>query len=468
MSRPREKREEQWKGFVVGMRGGAVEVACEGGVPPLHTLLTDEAGSFFLEVVEQVSPHRVRAIALSPLGRIIQGSRVISHGAISIPVAPAMVGRMFDAVGNPIDGKPFRARQHRPLFPPRQEQEFDGATVLPAGGGDGSLLETGIKVIDLLTPLRRGSKVGMFGGAGVGKTVLITELIHNIATRELGLVVFAGVGERIREGNELYQSLKVLGALDHTTLYFGEMDKPPGARFRVALAAAEAAMFLSETKRRDVFLFVDNIFRYAMAGMEMGAVLGKVPSELGYQPTLERDIAEFQDRIYAGGRRSLTSFQAVYVPADDLTDPAVVAIFAHLDSALVLSRQLAEKGFYPAVDPLRSYSVSLDKEIVGERHYAIASEVRHIFQRYEELSHIVAILGVEELPKEDRVVVQRAERLRRFLTQPLFTTEAFQHKKGVAVPLSATLEGCERILAGEYDAVDVEAFYMVGTLDEVG
>jgi F-type H+-transporting ATPase subunit beta len=309
-----------------------------------------------------------------------------------------------------------------------------------------------------------GDKIGLFGGAGVGKTILITELIHNIALKKTGYSVFAGIGERIREGNDLYYRLKELDVLENTALYFGEMDKPPGVRSRVGLSAVTAAEFLCGSMDKDIFLFVDNIFRYTMAGMEIGAMLGHVPSELGYQATLNQDLSEFQERIRADSSNSITSLQAVYVPADDLTDPAVVAIFSHLDASLVLSRDIAEKGIYPAVDILRSHSVGLSKEIVGERHFLIASEVKMVFQKYKELSHIIAILGIEELSRKDRIIAKRAERLQRFLTQPLFITEAFNEKKGVYVSIADTLDGCEKILNGEFDDVEVDELYMKGKI----
>jgi len=309
--------------------------------------------------------------------------------------------------------------------------------------------------------------VGLFGGAGVGKTILITELIHNIALKKMGYSVFAGIGERIREGNDLYLTLKNLNVLKNTALYFGEMDKSPGARSRVGLASVAAAEFIRDKMKKDVFLFIDNVFRYTMAGMEIGAILGKVPSELGYQATLEYDLALLQERIRMNKNNTITSLQAVYVPADDLTDPAVISIFSYLDTSLVLSRDVAKKGIYPAVDVLRSHSLDIDKEIIGERHFEIASRVKKIFQKYQDLSHIIAILGIEELSRTDRIIAKRAERLQRFLTQPLFVTEAFNDKKGVYVPLKKTLDGCEKILNGDLDDVELEKFYMIGSIDKI-
>jgi F-type H+-transporting ATPase subunit beta len=367
---------------------------------------------------------------------------------------------MFNVFGEPIDNRAFQVEEERGIFQEKKEKEDREFT-------QGEVLETGIKVIDLLTPFRKGDKIGLFGGAGVGKTVLIQELIHNIALKKQGFSVFAGIGERIREGNDLYLTLKDLGVLENTVLYFGEMDKPAGARFRVGLSAITAAEYLREKTQKDILFFVDNIFRYAMAGMEIGAVLGKVPSELGYQATLERDLAEIEERIKSSSDGSITSVQAVYVPADDITDPAVVTIFSHLDASLVLSRSVAEKGIYPAVDVLRSSSVNLDKEIVGKKHYEIALRVKEIFQEYQDLFHIIAILGIEELSRKDKIIVKRAERLQRFLSQPFFVTEKFSGRKGVYVPLEKTLDGCERILKGEFDEVDPEKLYMIGSIDDL-
>jgi len=456
------KNTVQTNGKIVSMKGGAVEIAFEKGLPPIHALLTNEDRSTYFEVIEQKNEMVARAIALSPLENIERGSDVYSMGEISIALDNGILGRMFDLLGNPIDNKEFKAKKRRPLF-----DNVAGEHKIDNYQEKKELLETGIKIIDLLVPVRFGDKIGLFGGAGVGKTILSTELIHNISLKKAGYSVFAGVGERIREGNDLYHALQEQGSLKNTALYFGEMDKSAGNRFRVALSAAEAAIYVRDTLKKDVFLFVDNIFRYAMAGMELGATLGKVPSELGYQATLEKDMAEFQERIGSSKECAVTSFQAVYVPADDLTDPAVVSAFSHLHGALVLSRDIAEKGIYPAVDPLRSDSLGLDKEVVGERHFQVAYQVKAIFQRYQELSHIIAILGIDELSREDRTLARRAERLKRFLTQPLFVTEAFQNKKGVYVPLEKTLEGCEKILAGEFDDTTLDKLYMIGEITQI-
>jgi F-type H+-transporting ATPase subunit beta len=447
-------------GKIISIKGGVTEMVFER-LPTLHTLLKSQDKKALFEVMEKKDFRTVRAIALSSLEGVQRGDEVIDTGEkISVSLNKNILGRMFDMFGQPIDNLPFRGGRKFSVYE-QKEFSFVEEEEKPA------ILETGIKVIDLLTPFRLGDKIGFFGGAGVGKTVLITELMHNISLKKMGYSVFAGIGERIREGNDLYRTLKKLAVLKDTVLYFGEMDKSPGIRARVGLSAVRAAEFLRDQTDKNILLFIDNIFRYAMAGMEIGTILGKVPSELGYQATLEKDLALLEERIQATTKGAITSIQAVYVPADDLTDPAVVAIFSHLDASLVLSRRVAEKGIYPAVDVLRSHSLSLDKEIVGEEHYEIASQVKKIFQKYQELSHIIAILGIDELSRQDRIIAQRAERLQRFLTQPLFITEPFNNKRGVYVPLKKTLEGCQRILNGEFDDIDLEKLYMIGSLDEI-
>jgi len=448
------------KGTITTIKGGVAEIIFEASMPKVHSLLESEHTKALFEVVEIKDLKTIRAIALSSNEGVERGEGVsVISEKISIHIGKDVFGRMFDLFGNPIDGKPKGEGKEFPLF--EDIKKIKGSAIKTK-----DILETGIKVIDLLSPFRSGDKIGLFGGAGVGKTILVTELIHNIALKEKGCSVFAGIGERIREGNDLYLSLKQLDVLKNTALYFGEMDKSPGVRTRVGLSAVTAAEFLRDETGKDVFLFIDNIFRYAMAGMEMGAILGKAPSELGYQATLDHDMALLQERIRANNENSITSLQAVYVPADDLTDPAVVSIFSHLDASLVLSRDIAAKGIYPSVDVLRSNSSGLDKDIVGERHFKTASDVRAVFQKYQELFHIIAILGIDELSRIDRTTAKRAERLQRFLTQPFFVTEAFNDRKGVYVPIEKTLDGCERILQGEFDDVELEKFYMVGLVDE--
>ncbi len=448
------------QGKIIAIKGGAVEIIFENELPQIHSLLEGEKSKTFFEVVEKKDSKIVRAIALSSYDIAEQGEKVSGTGEkISVMLDKDILGRMFDVFGNPIDEMPALNGKKVSIYSDKKED------IMKKHEG-GKIIETGIKIIDLFTPVRTGNKIGMFGGAGVGKTVLITELIHNIALKKIGYSIFAGVGERIREGNDLYRTLKELDVLKNIALYFGEMDKPSGARARVGLSAVTAAEYLRDTFDKDIFLFVDNIFRYAMAGMEIGSILGKVPSELGYQATLAHDMALFQERIKADGHHAITSMQAVYVPADDITDPAVDAIFSHLDSSLVLSRSIAEKGIYPAIDIIRSRSSSLDKDIVGERHYKIASDVKATFQKYQDLFHIIAILGIDELSRNDRLTAKRAERLQRFLTQPMFVTESFVGRKGAYVPLEKTLDGCERILKGEFDDTELDNLYMIGSIDE--
>jgi F-type H+-transporting ATPase subunit beta len=446
-------------GKITSIKGSAVEITFPKKVPPIHTLLSDESRKEFFEILEMKNLQTARALALSSIENVKRNSAINSLGKeISVKLSDEILGRMFDVFGRPIDGKKAVFKEEEPLFGPVPEAIY--------GEDKGSrLLETGIKFLDLLIPIRMGDKVGFFGGAGVGKTIVVTELINNISLKKMGYSVFAGIGERIREGNDLYRTLKNLDILKDTALYFGEMDKSAGVRARVALSAVTACRYLRDSRKKDVFLFVDNIFRYALAGMEIGAMLGKVPSELGYQATLEEDMAEFQERIDVTDKGAITSFQAVYVPADDLTDPAVVTTFSHLSGALVLSRSIAEKGIYPAADPLKSYSIALDKDIVGERHYKIAGDVKSVFQRYQELASIIEILGIEELSPEDRLIAKRAERIQRFLTQPFFVTQSFSGQKGVYVPLKKTLDGCERILSGEFDDVELNKLYMIGALE---
>ncbi len=450
-------------GTIISLKGGAVEIIFKKTVPPIHTLLVNDQKNIYFDVIEKKDRHTAKAIALSSLEGVERGTKVQASSQtreISVALSEKILGRMFDLFGRPIDNKKFTGQLTTSLY-----EDYDKK--ITQIYNQKNILETGIKVIDLLTPFRLGDKIGLFGGAGVGKTILITELIHNIALKNIGYAVFAGIGERIREGNDLYLTLKELGVLKNTALYFGEMDKSPGVRTRVGLSAVTAARFLSQKLAKETFLFIDNVFRYAMAGMELGTILGKVPSELGYQSTLDKDLALLQEKMYSPSQHKITSLQAVYVPADDLTDPAVVSIFSHLDSTVVLSRAIAEKGIYPAVDILHSHSINLDKEIIGAYHLKIASEVKSIFQQYQELSHIIAILGIEELSEENKIIARRAERLQRFLTQPLFVAKNFSNKKGSYVPLKKTLAGCEKIINGELDHIPLDKFYMIGIIDEI-
>lgn len=449
-------------GTIISLKGGVAKIRWTGAVPAVHRMLqTDSDHPVFFEVIEYEPNGSMRAVALSALTGVERGSLVVDCGEdVSVAVGGGILGRMFDMFGRPLDGREGIDGKRYPIFSPMPRKKATNTQ-------DRAIVETGIKVIDLFTPFRHGDKIGLFGGAGVGKTVLITELMHNISMKKLGYSVFAGIGERIREGNDLYRSLETLGVLGSTALYFGEMDKSPGVRSRVGLSAVTAVEYLRETTGKAVLFFIDNIYRYVMAGMELSAMAGKVPSELGYQATLERELAQLEERIRPSAKGSVTSIQAVYVPADDLTDPAVVAIFTHLDASIVLSRAVAEKGIYPAFDVLRSTSLSLDPALVGARHFAVAMEVKKLFQTYEDLSHIIAILGIDELSRQDRVTAKRAERLQRFLTQPLFVTQSYNAGSGVYVPLTETLDGCQRIVNGEFDDVDVEKFYMIGPIGDI-
>lgn len=446
-------------GNITSIQGGVIEVVFSDYTPPNHSLLESSNQKALFEVVEQSAVGKVRAIALTPFEGVERGESVTVRAlSLETTVGPDMLGHAFNMFGESIDNASFVGEKAISIHTKPKRWTTD---IVENQKG---IFETGIKVIDVLTPFRLNDRVGFFGGAGVGKTVLMTELIHNTALGDNSAAVFAGIGERIREGNDLYTILHSLGIAHKTVLYLGEMDKTAGVRARIGLAAVTAAEYLRDERDLNVFLFVDNIFRHAMAGMEIGAMLGHVPSELGYQATLEYELAQLQERIRSNGTHHITSLQAVYVPADDMTDPAVAAIFSHLDTAIVLSRDIAAKGIYPSIDVLKSSSHALDADIVGKRHYEIATSIKAVFQKYEELSHIIAILGIEELSEEDKITAKRVERLQRFLTQPLFVTEHFSGQPGVSVSLADSLDGCERILNGEYDSVELEEVYMIGVL----
>jgi F-type H+-transporting ATPase subunit beta len=434
----------------------------KGSLPAIYDALRIERDgrTIVLEVAQHLSETSVRAVALSSTDGLRRGDKVVATGAaISVPVGPETQGRMFNVVGEAIDGK---AALKNPTVAPihREPPAFTEQS------GKTEILETGIKVIDLISPISKGGKVGLFGGAGVGKTVLITELINNIAKFHSGNSVFAGVGERTREGNDLYHEMAESGVLDKTSLVFGQMNEPPGARLRVALSGLTMAeAFRDEGK--DVLLFIDNIFRFTQAGSEVSALLGRLPSAVGYQPNLQQEMGALQERITSTKKGSVTSVQAVYVPADDLTDPAPATTFAHLDSTIVLNRALTEIGIYPAVDPLDSSSTILDPEIVGEEHYNVAREVQRVLQRYKDLQDIIAILGMEELSDEDKQTVGRARRIQRFLSQPFFVAEGFTGAPGQYVSLKDTIKGFREILDGKHDDKPESAFYMKGSIDQV-
>lgn len=456
------KEKTKTNGRILQIVGVVVDVEFPiGHLPAIYNALevAHGDGKLVLEVAQHLSETSVRTVALGSTDGLERGAEVTDTGdAISVPVGPDTLGRMFNVIGEPIDGKQGRFSKKAPIHrdpPPLLDQS-----------GQVEILETGIKVIDLISPVTKGGKVGLFGGAGVGKTVLIQELINNIAKFHSGYSVFAGVGERTREGNDLYHEMAESGVLKNTALVFGQMNEPPGARLRVGLSGlALAEGFRDEGS--DVLLFIDNIFRFTQAGAEVSALLGRLPSAVGYQPNLAQEMGALQERITSTRKGSITSVQAVYVPADDLTDPAPATTFAHLDSTIVLSRALTELGLYPAVDPLDSNSTILDPEIVGEEHYAVAREVQRVLQRYKDLQDIIAILGMEELSDDDKLTVARARRIQRFLTQPFFVAEVFTGHPGKYVPLQDTIAGFREILDGKHDDKSEQAFYMKGDISEV-
>jgi len=453
---------ERAAGRLVSIRGNVVDVRFEGGLPPItHALRAGEDGGVVLEVAGHPDDRTARCIALTPTRGLPRGAPVTDAGGpLRAPVGEAVLGRVFDVFGRTLDrggplGNTPRRVIHRPPPP------LDALTTTS------DVFHTGIKAIDVLVPLERGGKAGLFGGAGVGKTVLVTELIHNVIRQQRGVSLFCGIGERCREAEELYRQVGEAGVLDDTVLVFGQMNEPPGARLRVGLAAMTMAEWFRDEARKDVLLLLDNVYRYVQAGAEVSALMGRLPSRLGYQPTLASDLADLEERIASTRDGAITSVQAVYVPADDFTDPAAVHTFAHLSASVVLSRKRASEGLYPAIDPLRSGSKLLTPHVVGRRHDEVARRLRATLAQYEELKDLIAMLGMEELSREDRRVVSRARRLERFLTQPFFTTEAFTGQGGRAVRLEDALDGCERILDDEFEDVPERALYMIGTVDEV-
>ena len=457
------------KGKIISIIGPVVDVKFEENLPGIYNALIiskDENNTLnkdvTLEVMEELGNNSVRCVALNSTEGLVRGMPVLDTGdSVQVPVGEECLGRLFDVLGNPIDNKTenndFKTKWPIHRDPPKYED------ILPST----DIFVTGIKVLDLLAPYAKGGKIGLFGGAGVGKTVLITELIRNIAAESGGYSVFTGVGERSREGHELYNEMKESGVLDKTVLCFGQMNEPPGARMRVGLSGLTMAEYFRDEKNKDVLLFIDNIFRFTQAGSEVSALLGRLPSAVGYQPTLATEMGELQERIISTTKGSITSVQAVYVPADDLTDPAPATTFSHLDSTTVLSRQIVEMGIYPAVDPLESKSRQLDARIIGEDHYKTAMEVKNILQQYKNLQDIIAILGIDELSKEDRLVVSRARRIQKFLSQPFHVAEAYTGIPGKYVQLKETIDGFRAILNGDGDAFPEDAFFMVGSFDEV-
>jgi len=436
------------KGKVVQVMGTVVDIEFPPDeLPSLFNALEihNSGGKMILEVQEHIGNNWVRCLALSPTEGLERGAEAIDTGkALSVPVGRATLGRLFNVLGEPLDNLgAIETTERQPI------------------------LETGLKVIDLVAPFTKGGKVGAYGGAGVGKTVIIMELIRNIATEHGGFSVFTGIGERSREGNDLWNEMKESGVIDKTVMVFGQMNEPPGVRLRVGLTGLTMAEYFRDVEGQDVLLFIDNIYRYTLAGMEVSALLGRMPSAVGYQPTLATEVGELEERITSTKRGSITSFQAIYVPADDYTDPGVATTFGHLDAVVALERSIAEQGLYPAVDPLTSTSRILDPTIIGEEHYQVAREVQRVLQRYKDLQDIIAILGIEELSEEDKLTVARARRIQRFLSQPMFVTEIFTGRKGRYVPIKETVRGFKEILEGKHDALPEQAFYMMGSIDEV-
>jgi len=450
-------------GTIIQVIGTVVDVEFPSEqMPGIYNALETEVNGepLILEVEQHVGNNWVRCLAMGPTDGLARGVTVTDTGLpISVPVGEPTLGRLFNCLGQPLDkqGNIDKAEKW-PIH--REAPKFaDQATTV-------EVLETGVKVLDLITPFTKGGKVGAYGGAGVGKTVIIQELIRNIGAEHQGVSVFAGVGERSREGNDLWNEMEESGVLDSTVLVFGQMNEPPGIRARVGLTGLTMAEYFKEEKNQDVLLFVDNVYRYILAGMEVSALLGRMPSAVGYQPTLASEMGALEERITSSGNGSITSFQAIYVPADDYTDPGIVTTFGHLDAVVSLERAIAEQGLYPAVDPLASSSRILEPSIVGQDHYDVASNVKEVLQRYGDLQDIIAILGVEELSDEDRLVVSRARKLQRFLSQPMFVAEQFTGQAGRYVPIAETVRGFKEILNGDHDDLPEQAFYMIGTIDE--
>jgi F-type H+/Na+-transporting ATPase subunit beta len=455
-------------GTISQVIGAVVDVHFDGELPPiLNALHTDNAGqNLVLEVAQHLGENTVRTIAMDTTDGLVRGNQVVDTGGpISMPVGPETLGRILNVIGEPVDEKgPVVTKMRSPIHKPAPEF-VDQST-------EAEILVTGIKVVDLLTPYAKGGKIGLFGGAGVGKTVIIMELINNIAKAHGGYSVFAGVGERTREGNDLYHEMMESGVITEegpgskAALVYGQMNEPPGARARVGLSGLTLAEYFRDEEGQDVLFFVDNIFRFTQAGSEVSALLGRIPSAVGYQPTLATDLGGLEERITSTKKGSITSVQAIYVPADDLTDPAPATTFSHLDATTVLSRQIAELGIYPAVDPLDSTSRMLDPRVVGDEHYTVARDVQRVLQTYKSLQDIIAILGMDELSEEDKLTVARARKIQRFLSQPFHVAEVFTGTPGVLVSLDDTIKGFKGIVAGEYDEMPESSFYMVGTIEE--
>lgn len=448
-------------GKVTSVRGSVVDVRFSGDLPPINTiLLTGKNKEIVLEIRAQLDPHHVRGVALNPTEGLAKGTSVTNTGMpLTAPVGGKILSRMFDVFGNTID-------RESPLTETLRRSIHASPPSISRRAVRSEVFETGIKVIDVLSPIEKGGKAGLFGGAGVGKTVLLTEMIHNMVGQHHGVSIFCGIGERCREGEELYREMKERDVLPHMVMVFGQMNEPPGSRFRVGHVALTMAEYFRDDRHQDVLLLVDNIYRFIQAGAEVSGLMGQMPSRLGYQPTLETELSQFQERIANTESGAITSIQAVYVPADDFTDPAAVHAFGHLSSSIVLSRKRASEGLFPAVDPLQSGSKMSTPGIVGKRHYHIAREIRRTLAQYEELKDIIAMLGIQQLSSDDRKTVNRARRIERFLTQPFYTTEKFTAMSGRMVSLNDALDGCERILADEFHDCAEGNLYMIGCVDE--
>ena len=447
-------------GSVTAVRGGVVDIRFDARLPPIYSMLHAQDGAVAIEVLAQLDAHHVRGIALTPTQGLGRGITVEDTGGpLKAPVGHAILSRMFDVFGEAIDSP-------APLTGVEWRTVHRAPPALVRRSTKSEIFETGIKVIDVLVPLERGGKAGLFGGAGVGKTVLLTEMIHNMIGHQKGVSIFCGIGERCREGEELYRDMKAAGVLPNMVMVFGQMNEPPGSRFRVGHVALTMAEYFRDDEHKDVLLLIDNIFRFIQAGMEVSGLMGQMPSRLGYQPTIGTELSGLEERIANTDTGAITSIQAVYVPADDLTDPAAVHTFSHLSTSIVLSRKRASEGLYPAIDLLQSNSKMATPGIVGERHYLLAQEIRRTLARYEDLKDIIAMLGLEQLAPEDRKVVDRARRLERFLTQPFFATEQFSGIEGTVVSLQDSLDGCERILRDEFKDYPESALYMIGAIGE--
>jgi ATP synthase, F1 beta subunit len=460
------------KGRIISIRGPVLDIEFPPGKLPdiynaLEIIRPEEKSAYYkkkviAEVQQSIGNNQVRAVAMSSTDGLQRGMEVLDMGkSIEVPVGRETLGRLFNVLGEPIDLLDRQVKSARRM--PIHREAPDIEDIEPTT----ELFETGVKVIDLLCPFVRGGKIGMFGGAGVGKTVIIMELIHNIATEHGGFSVFAGVGERTREGNDLWREMRQSGVIDKTAMVFGQMNEPPGARFRVGLTGLTMAEYFRDFEGKDLLLFIDNIFRFVQAGQEVSTLLGRMPSAVGYQPTLSTEMGELQERITSTKKGSITSVQAIYVPADDLTDPAPATTFTHLDSTVVLSRQISERGIYPAVDPLDSSSRILDPQYVGDEHYQVARRVQEILQRNKELQDIIAILGIDELSEEDKTIVQRARKIEKFLSQPFFVAAQYTGREGKYVKVDDTIKGFKAIAEGKYDSIPEQAFYMAGSIEEV-